>query len=70
MNYLEFEEKEQYLYELIISGYKACPKEFANKLSVPLRTFYRILDIVKAKYGDVEYDRTTHKYHFLEGHLH
>ena len=66
MNYFEFQEKVEYLHELIKSRYKGTPLEFANKLEVPIRTFYRILDAVKAKYGNFIYDRSLKMYILIE----
>ena len=66
MNYTETEKKVKYLYELIQSGYKANPRGFASKLNLPLRSYYRILSIVKMKYGDVKYDRRALQYYFID----
>jgi DNA invertase Pin-like site-specific DNA recombinase len=66
MNYFETEEKVEYLYALICKGYKASPSELAEMLDVTRRTFYRILNLVQNKYGEVKYCRRNRKYIFCD----
>ncbi|MCY1635958.1 hypothetical protein [Marinifilum sp. D737] len=66
MKYLKLDEKVAQFYKLIHSGYKASPKEFAKKLYLSERTFYRIRNIVEKKYGNLKYDRTNRQYYFTD----
>lgn len=66
MDYFETEEKVEYLYSLINRGYKASPSELAEKLEVTRRTFYRILELVQKKHGEVKYSRRRRMYEFCD----
>jgi len=66
MSYLEFQEKIEYLKELIDKEATGSPKDLAHRINTSERTLYRLLNFIKEQYGNVDYCRTSNTYYFTE----
>jgi DeoR/GlpR family transcriptional regulator of sugar metabolism len=64
-NFLTYQERLDYLLQLVTHGNTGSPSSLANRFGVSKRTIKRIIDVLRLKGYNISYCRKRETYHIL-----